>query len=132
MDTGPLVAFLDRRDAHHDWALKTFDVMDPPLHTCEPVISEATFLLRTVEGGQDAVMGLVQGGLLSVSFALAPEALAVRKLMAKYASVPMSLADACLVRMCELEASPVIATLDGDFHIYRRNGRHTIPLITPR
>lgn len=68
---------------------------------------------------------------MRVDFRLGDEILAVRSLMDKYRSVPMSLADACLVRMSELEPRATIVTLDAHFRIYRRLGRGVIPLISP-
>ncbi len=55
----------------------------------------------------------------------------VLKLMEKYASVPMSLADACLVRMTEIRSDAVILTTDTDFRIYRRHGRRVVPSVMP-
>jgi hypothetical protein len=52
-------------------------------------------------------------------------------LMTKYATVPMSLADACLVRMTELNSGSTVLTLDRDFRVYRRTGRHVVPVIAP-
>lgn len=131
IDTGPLVAFLDTRDRHHDWAKETFNGQGLPLATCEAVLSEACFLLGQAHGRQNAVMGLVSRGVLAISFRLAPEFEAVRRLMAKYANVPMSLADACLVRMSELDAHASVVTLDSDFRVYRRNGRQAVPVLMP-
>ena len=131
IDTGPLVAFLNGRDAFHPWARETLDAIRPPLHTCEAVISEACFLVRRLEGGPDAVFALLARGILDVEFHLDAEHGAVRKLMTKYASVPMSVADACLVRMAELDHGLTIITLDDDFRIYRRHGRHAVPVLMP-
>ena len=131
IDTGPLVALLVARERHHGWARETLDALEPPLFTCEAVLSEACFLVRDLRGGRDAVLGLVARGAVEVGFALTVEIERVRRLMARYASVPMSLADACLVRMAELHADAVILTLDSDFRIYRRNGRQALPLIMP-
>jgi len=52
-------------------------------------------------------------------------------LMAEYAGGPMSLADACLVRMTELDGSRAVMTLDGGFVVYRRHGREVIPVMMP-
>jgi hypothetical protein len=51
--------------------------------------------------------------------------------MQKYADVPMSLADACLVRVTETLPDPVLLTTDADFRTYRRHGRQTVPSVTP-
>lgn len=130
VDTGPLVALLNARDTHHAWARATFDDIEPPAWTCEAVISEACLLVRQVKDGADAVLSLVSRGVIKVDFDLPADIGPVRKLMSKYASVPMSLADACRVRMTELHTRSAVLTLDKDFGVYRRNGRHVVPVIT--
>lgn len=131
IDTGPLVALLNSRDAHHRWATQTLDKISPPLHTCEAVVSEACFLVRNLKGGPDAVLALLARGLVVPDFHLDSELDAIRKLVSKYSTVPMSLADACLVRMAELDHDLGIITLDEDFRIYRRHGRQQLPVVMP-
>jgi len=131
LDTGPLVAFLNRRDIHHGWARARLDDIRPPLLTCESVLSEACFLVRTLPAGQDAVLDLVARGIVEVSYSLAGEVLRLRQLMARYADQPMSLADACLVRMAELHPASAVLTTDGHFRVYRKNGRLAIPIVAP-
>jgi predicted nucleic acid-binding protein len=131
IDTGPLVAFLNRRDAGHAWALQTLRGITGPLRTCEAVLSEACFLVRRIAGGPDAVMELVARGIVEVPFRLSDEVAAVRKLMARYASLPMSLADASLVRMTELDPKLTVMTLDDDFRVYRKLGRQLVPVLMP-
>jgi len=129
-DTGPIVAFLNARDRHHEWAVRRFSELRAPLLTCEAVLSEACFVLRAVRGGPEAVIDLVHRGALALPFSLEQEASSIRKLLVKYRDVPMSLADACLVRLSEQHAESAVVTLDGDFSVYRRHGRQAIPLIT--
>jgi predicted nucleic acid-binding protein len=131
LDTGPLVALLRRRDRYHNWAVEQFRRIDPPLHTCEPVIAEACHLLTSWPGGRESVIKLLETGALKIGFHLPDEMLSIRALMARYRNVPMSLADACLVRMSEQNTSGKILTLDSDFLIYRKHGRQTIPIIIP-
>lgn len=131
LDTGPLVAYLDRSDHFHDWARAHFVKIWPPQLTCEAVLTEACFLLRTAPGGSQAVLSLLSRGLVSVSFRLQEEATLIAKLLARYANVPMSLADACLVRLAERHPSSVVFTLDHDFLVYRKNGRQVIPTLLP-
>jgi uncharacterized protein len=131
VDTGPIVAFLNAGDPHHRWAQETLSGFTLPLMTCEAVLSEAWFLVRQAKGGQNGVLGLVGRGIVALDFRLSSEFEAVRKLMAKYASVPMALADACLVRMTELDGRASLVTLDNDFRVYRRNGRQAVPVIMP-
>ena len=131
LDTGPLVSLLNRRDRHHAWARDVLDGVDAPVFTCDPVLSEACFLLRTLPGGPDAVLELVARGLVRSDFRVGSEVDALRLLMKKFQSVPMSLADACLVRMTELDSRSVVVTLDSGFRVYRRNRRQVVPTISP-
>ncbi len=132
LDTGPLIAFLNSRDGHHRWVREQWARVEPPFLTCEAVIAEACFLAhRLGSGAPEAVVSLVARGVLDVSFRLAAEAAAVARMMKKYEDVPMSLADACLVRMSEQHAGSVVLTLDGDFRIYRRSRRQRIPTRMP-
>ncbi|OGA02600.1 MAG: hypothetical protein A3H35_10810 [Betaproteobacteria bacterium RIFCSPLOWO2_02_FULL_62_17] len=132
VDAGPLVALLSKRDRYHGWALETFAGVNPPALTCEAVLAEAWYLLRGTEKGQTALLDLVAAGTLAIEFALMPELLAVRRLVVRYRDRPMSLADACLVRLAERFDEAEVITIDQDFSIYRKHGRKTIPLISPR
>jgi predicted nucleic acid-binding protein len=131
-DTGPIVAFLNGRDRHHAWAVGAFRQLRPPLLTCEAVLSEAVFLLRSAPEGGERVMDLVRRGVLEVTFPLQGESAAVAGLLRRYRSLPMDLADACLVRMSEQHADCVLLTVDSEFRdIYRRSGRQVIPTLLP-
>ena len=130
-DTGPLVALLNRRERHHAWAREQFSLMRPPALTCEAVLSEASFLLRNVPSGVDALMQLVERGVVAIPFSLSDELPDIARLLKRYRSVPMSLADACLVRMAEQFTRSTIITLDRDFRIYRKSGRQVIPTLMP-
>jgi uncharacterized protein len=130
VDTGPVVALINQRDNYHAWAKIQFDLLYDPVITCEAVLAESWFLLRHLPAGQHALLKLMQQGILVVSLSLTQELAAIIKLTQRYRNVPMSLADACLVRMAELHAESVLMTLDSDFSIYRKHGRQVIPLIT--
>lgn len=132
VDTGPLVALINRRDSHHTWAKQVLSSIETPVFTCEAVLSEACFLLRVTNGGPEAVLGLVARGAVKVEFGIANEIQPVLALMQRFRTVPMSLADACLVRMTELEPHSAVLTIDSDFSIYRRNRRQIVPTISPR
>lgn len=131
LDTGPLVAFLNPNDPYHAWAAETLGDLQAPVQTCEVVIAEACHLLRRTRGGPGTVVQLIDRGLLALDFKLAGQALPVLSLIDKYADRPMSLADACLVRMVELLIGTYVVTLDRDFHVYRKNGRQVIPTVMP-
>jgi predicted nucleic acid-binding protein len=131
VDTGPIIAFLNRREIHHRWAKQELSLVPPPFLTCEAVLSEACFLLRNLPAGVRGLMELAVRGLIRPVFRLEEELEPVSRMMKKYENIPMSLADACLVRMSEQYAGSVVMTLDGDFSIYRRHGRRKIPVLSP-
>lgn len=131
LDTGPLVAFLNRRERHHAWVRDCWRDISPPMLTSESVLSEAIFLVEQAGGDAVSVLELVGRGVIQPSFRLNENVEHVKRLIGKYSDVPMSLADACLVRMSELRESCTVFTLDEDFRLYRRNGRRSIPLLFP-
>ncbi len=131
VDTGPLVALLTGGDRYHGWAVAQLREVEPPLLTCESVLSEACFLVRELDGGAEAVMRRMVSGAVTGPFRLQSERTPVGRLMKKYSDLSMSLADACLVRMSEQVADSVVLTLDRHFRIYRRHGRQIIPTILP-
>jgi predicted nucleic acid-binding protein len=131
LDTGPLVALLNRRDKFHNWALEYWDQIQPSMLSCEAVISEACFLLAETVTGVDSVMRMIQRKIIALSFHLDEHIEPVKRLLLKYRSVPMSLADACLIRMNELHPESRIFTLDSHFNLYRKDRRRIIPTIMP-
>ena len=130
VDAGFLVALLSRRDANHGWAAAQAPRLPPPWATCEAVLSEASHLLGGL--GTLSLASLLRRGALVCDYRFADDMDAVLKLLEKYADVPMSFADACLVRMTETLNEPVLLTTDADFRIYRRHGRQIIPCVLPR
>ncbi|CAN5415352.1 hypothetical protein BH20ACI1_BH20ACI1_06480 [soil metagenome] len=130
-DTGVIVGLIYEKDQWHEFAMKQAENLPVPYFTCEAVITEACFLLQGVRDGERKVLQLVEKGILQIDFSLSNEVVAIRTLMQKYENVPMSFADACLVRMSELIENSVVFTVDGDFRIYRKHGKKQIPLIIP-
>lgn len=131
VDSGPLVALLNPRDRYHQWARSMFEQVASPVWTCEPVITEACFLLRDTLPGVLAVLELLRRRVLQAPFRLDEEARAIQASLKRYASVPMSLADACLVRMVEQHPRSRLLTLDRHFRIYRTRDRRVIPTVMP-
>lgn len=129
-DAGFLVALLSRRDSNHDWAVAQASQFDLPWVTCEAALSETAHLLG--ESGAASFTTLLRRGALDCTFRFADHADAVLRLLEKYSDVPMSFADACLVRMSETVSDPTILTTDADFRVYRRHGRQVVPCILPR
>ena len=131
LDTGPLVAYLNRNDRHHEWAAARWNALFDPLWTCEAVLSEAVFLLRSEGADAEPILRLVERRIVRLDFVMNDHRADVFRLLRKYADQPMSTADACLVRMAELADSCQVFTTDRDFLVYRRRGRHVIPLLAP-
>ena len=127
VDTGPLVALLNRRDTHHRWVTEVLAGLDLPLWTCEAVLTEAAHLTDKPV----VIMAMVADGALKIGLDVEDEAEALKRLLTRYEK-RMALADACVVRMSELARECRVFTLDRtDFSVYRRNGRDVIPLIAP-
>ncbi|MGA8761566.1 MAG: PIN domain-containing protein [Candidatus Sulfotelmatobacter sp.] len=126
-DTGFLVAFRNRTDEHHAWALDIARRVTEPLLTCESVLSEAAFQI----GSSGAVLSLIEDGLLQLAFDLKASLTQIEDLAARYADRHPDLADLCLIRMSELYPRHTLITVDHDFRVYRRNKRGAIPLLTP-
>jgi predicted nucleic acid-binding protein len=131
VDTGPLVAFLVEPEPRHAWAVEQFKSLPAPFLTCESVLTEAFHLLRRYSRGSARLFDLIEQGLFTVDFKLAAEAKVLERLMLKYMNLPMSLADACLVRLAEIHPNAVVLTLDRHFRIYRKHGRQPIMIVAP-
>lgn len=131
IDTGPLVSFLSADQKHHLWTKQQWRVLHPPVLTCEAVLTEAAFLLRRAGREVDALFALLERGVLQLELSVQREQVDLRPLMARYRDKPMSLADACLVRMSELHEGSRVFTLDSDFRFYRRHGNRVIPVLMP-
>jgi predicted nucleic acid-binding protein len=129
VDAGFIVALLSRRDSHHRWAVAQTPKFPPPWSLCEAALSEAFHLLGA--RGAPALRALLQRGTLRVAFSVAEQMEPVLALMQKYADVPMSLADACFVRMTETLSDSLLLSTDIDFHIYRRHSRQVVPCVMP-
>jgi predicted nucleic acid-binding protein len=127
-DTGPLVALFDRGDAYHDWAVRGLGKVSNALLTSESVVSEVLFLLAGMRRSRAAFLGFWAEGGLDVMFEANRDPASLVALLNKYADVPMSLADASIVRLSELHPGAKVWTLDADFKIYRRLARRVIPL----
>jgi predicted nucleic acid-binding protein len=129
LDTGVLVAYLKRQDQYHNWAKHEWRNIKFPLLTCEAVIVEACFLLRNTYKGEETVIALIRQGVVTIPFNLQSEIAEIEELIARYQNVPMSLADACLVRMSESITGSCVLTLDSDFRVYRKHKNQIIDLI---
>ena len=126
-DTGFLVALLEVHDEHHAWAIETARQISWPALTCESVLSETAFHVRS----SALPLEMVRDGMLSVPFEFASHIGHLHNLATTYAARRPDLADLCLIRMSELYPHHTVITVDADFRVYRRNKREAIPLLTP-
>jgi predicted nucleic acid-binding protein len=127
-DTGLLVAFANRDDTHHEWAVGLAARVTEPLLTCEAVLAETAFHLQSV----DITLAMVRDGLVAISFACNDHLVQLAALAKRFADRNPDLADLCLIRMSELYPRHAVVTVDReDFRVYRRNKREVIPLICP-
>ena len=131
VDAGPLVAYFDRDAEHHLWVREQASRLEPGWLTAEAVLGEAAYLLRRAKVPPEELLDLVEKRLILIPFQLEEEAGALRRLLRRYRNVPMSLADASLVRLSELYEDCQVLTLDSDFLIYRRFDRRPIPVLMP-
>ena len=131
LDTGPLVSFLASGLRHHTWTVEQWKRLHPPLLTCEPVLTEAVFLLKRAGRDADPLFALLERGVIRIALDVQEEQADLRALMHRYRNRPMSLADACLVRLSEIHMTGEVFTLDSDFRIYRRHGNKVIPVLIP-
>lgn len=127
-DTGFLVAFANRNDRHHQWALRVAERVTEPLLTCEAVLAETAFHLQSVP----LVLAMLREGLVTLAFDCRDHLPQLMMLADRYADRRPDLADLCLIRMSELHPRHSVITVDRqDFRVYRRNKRETIPLVSP-
>lgn len=131
LDTGPWVALLSRNDIHHQWAIQQFRLQPHPMLSCEAVVTETCFLLKRSGFDPSLALQFIERGVVRLPFVLQEQISSVSALFKRYDNVPASLADAALIRLAEISDAPLLLTTDSDFHIYRRHGRQTIPLVSP-
>ena len=130
LDAGPWVAYLRRADQHHAWAREQFSARETFV-SCEPVLAEVCARLQYYGNDPLVALEFVKSGVVTLDFDLQSNLLAVQNLMRRYRDQPMDLADACLVRMTEVEPRSLVVTTDEDFRVYRRNGREVVPHVLP-
>ncbi len=131
IDAGPLVAYFVEREQHHDWVKQIADTLPTPFLTTEPALTEACYLIQRYEQSLAPLFELLAKHVIQIAFDLREHHATIPPLLSKYADLPMSLADATLVRLAELHDHATIFTLDHHFRIYRKHGRRQIPLIIP-
>jgi uncharacterized protein len=129
-DTGPLVAYLNRNDPYHSWAVAVMKQVRSPMLTTEPVLTEVAYFLRTDRIDVDPLFQLLEREAVRLDLPVATHWPRLRTLMARYDQ--MDLADASIVVLSERHPRSQVVTVDRrDFSIYRRNDRQVIDFIAP-
>ena len=131
VDTGPIVALINPRDQHHQWAREATRHINEPMLTCDAVLSEVLFLVSGVPNGIRRFTEMLASGAIHSDFATAANQRELAALIQKYQSLPMSFADACLVRLAEIHDGAVVLTVDSHFQVYRKNGSESLSLMMP-
>jgi predicted nucleic acid-binding protein len=129
-----LVAFIDADEKYHDWATNLLGSLQPPIFTCEAVITEAVYLLsKSRWEGAHELLAMIQRKALQIDFDTALHIDRIIELMQKYRDLPRDFADACLVIMTEQDrySACEVLTIDSDFLAYRRHGRLRISVQMP-
>jgi uncharacterized protein len=126
-DTGMLVAMLERKDQFHLWAAELAKQITWPVLTCEPVLAETAFHLRS----SAPILGMLEENIIQIAFDCTSQLEHLRELALRYSDLHPDLADLCLIRMSELYPRHTLITVDADFRVYRRNKREAIPAIYP-
>jgi predicted nucleic acid-binding protein len=127
-DTGLLVAFANRDDRHHEWAVGLASRVSEPLLTCEAVLAETAFHLQSVE----ITLAMVRDRLVTIAFSCNDHLPELAALAKRFRDRKPDLADLCLIRMSELHPRHAVITVDReDFRVYRRNKREVIPVVCP-
>ena len=130
-DTGPIVALINPRDQHHQWARAAIRQINEPMLTCDAVLSEALFLISSVPNGIRRFTEILGSGAVQSDFATSANSRELAVLIQKYQSLPMSFADACLVRLAEIHDGATVLTVDSHFQVYRKNGSEPLSLMMP-
>jgi len=130
VDTGPLVAILDDKDARHRACVQALAALDGPLYTCWPVITEVAWLLRHSPGAVRQLLDSINTPFVELLPLEGPEVRPIAELLEKYESIRPQLADAALVYLARRERIETIFTLDRrDFSIYRTGGGRSFRIL---
>jgi predicted nucleic acid-binding protein len=131
LDTGPVVAFLDARDAEHERVAAVLGAFTGRLVTTSAVVVEAMHLLGGAGSGAGLLVDFLLASQTEIHECMSPESLTrAAELMAKYADTPMDFADATLVLLSDRLKIDSICTLDRrGFRTYRTRRRKAFRLV---
>jgi predicted nucleic acid-binding protein len=131
LDTGVIVALLNRRDHHHKRCVDALSALRRPIATCEAVIGESCYMVQSIPEAIHRVLANVADGTFQIPFQLAGCAAEVEGILRKYRDMPADFADACLIAMANQLGTGDILTLDSDFKHYRWRRNRAFNLMIP-
>jgi uncharacterized protein len=132
IDTGPIVAMINRADPWHDACVSSFQSLGVPLVTSAAVLTEAFHLVGNHTQDVAAAWRLIRSAV-TVGAITDDDLSALDGLMSKYRDRPMDFADATLVHLAQREAIHLIFTIDhDDFETYRIEGRKKFRIVPGR
>lgn len=124
------MAYLNRNDPYHSWAVELMKQVRSPMLTTEPVLTEVAYFLRAGQVDVDPLFQLLERNALRLDLHVAAHWPRLRTLMARYNQ--MDLADASIVVLSERQIRSQVLTVDRkDFSVYRRNDRQVINFVAP-
>jgi len=130
LDAGPLVAWFCPRDEHFSWARRVFTQLAPGSLVCEAVLTEVCHLVLKEGVSQARVVESVASGRL-IPVSLSSELPSIANLLKRYADSPMDFADACVLRLAELQPQAAVCTVDSQFRFFRKNASEAVSLVAP-
>ncbi|TVR18015.1 MAG: PIN domain-containing protein [Balneolaceae bacterium] len=131
IDTGPVVAFLNKNDQHHSFVEQQMRNYPPPFYICEAVVTESFFLMSRVPNGEEKLIELLETPHIQLESSYSNQPRQIHEFVKKYSNIPMSFADACLVQMAEKSKDSLIFTIDRGFQMYRSSNGNPLSLISP-
>lgn len=131
LDTSVIVAWLNRRDDHHKRCVEALADLRQPIATCEAVITESCYMVRSIPAAIDRVLANVADGTFRMPFQLSGCAPEIEGILQKYRDTPADFSDACLIAMASQLGTGDILTLDSDFKQYRWRRNRTFNLLIP-
>jgi len=103
LDTGVIVALLDSSEKTHRACAVAIHAAAATLITCEAVIAESCYLLRTFPGAPETIIDNVLAGIFQIPLQISKEAAAIKQILRKYRDRKIDLADACLIHLADLK-----------------------------
>jgi predicted nucleic acid-binding protein len=132
LDTGAILAILDRTDRWHHACVDAFRQLRLPLLTSEAVLTELFHLVGDTRREMEAAWKFVRSGAVTLGTIEVAELPQLHALMSRYWDCPMDFADATLVHLAKRESLSTVLTVDhADFATYRIEGKRRFRILPP-